>query len=46
MAVNQYTASLESTLLPFPHRSAGPLGVLLCLIRGAQKLDNDIAFQG
>lgn len=46
MAIHQYTRFLETSLLPLLHRSAWPLGLLLSLIRGAQKLDNDIAFQG
>lgn len=46
MAIHQCTSFLETCLLPLLHRSAWPVGSLLSPIRGAQKLDDDIAFQG
>lgn len=46
MAIHQYTRFLETCLLPLRHRSAWPVGALVSPIRGAKKLDDDIAFQG
>lgn len=46
MATHQYTSFLETCLVPLLHRSAWPVGSLLSPFRGAQKLNDDIAFQG
>lgn len=43
---HQYSSFLEICLVPLLHRSAWPVGSLLSPIRGAQKLNDGIAFQG
>lgn len=46
MVAHQYTSFLEICLVPLLQRSTWPVGSLLSPIRGAQKLNDGIAFQG